>query len=160
MRIVLGAIGRLKDGVERTLFERYWERLQAGGRKVGLAPLRLVEIVESREAGTAARQDAEAVRLVASAGDDAYIVSLDERGKAMTTAAFTDLLRLRSEGGSKGMAFLIGGPDGHGAAVREAADLTLSLSAMTLPHGLARVLLAEQLYRASTILSGHPYHRA
>ena len=90
---------------------------------------------------------------------DAFIVSLDERGKALTSAAFADLLRRQSDDGCKSMAFLIGGPDGHGPAVAAAARLSLSLSAMTLPHGLARVVLAEQLYRASTILAGHPYHR-
>ena len=159
MRIVLGAVGRLKDGAERTLFDRYWERLDASGRKVGLGPLRLLEMPESREASVSARQEAEAQRLLTAAGDDACIISLDERGKALTSAAFADLLRRQSDDGCKSMAFLIGGPDGHGPAVAAAARLTLSLSAMTLPHGLARVVLAEQLYRASTILAGHPYHR-
>jgi 23S rRNA (pseudouridine1915-N3)-methyltransferase len=164
MRIVLGAVGRLKDGAERTLFDRYWERLEASGRKVGLGPLRLVEIPESRDASIGARQEAEAERLLAATGDpvsrsDAFIISLDERGKALTSAAFADLLRRQSDDGCKSMAFLIGGPDGHGTAISAAARMSLSLSAMTLPHGLARVVLAEQLYRASTILSGHPYHR-
>ena len=159
MRLVLGAIGRLKDGAERTLFDRYWERLEASGRKVGLGPLKLAEISESRDASASGRQEAEALKLIAAAGDDAFVVSLDERGKALTSGAFAELLRRRSDDGCKSMAFLIGGPDGHGAAVARAARITLSLSAMTLPHGLARVVLAEQLYRASTILAGHPYHR-
>jgi 23S rRNA (pseudouridine1915-N3)-methyltransferase len=160
MRIVLGAIGRLKDGAERTLFDRYWVRLETSGRKVGLNPLQLVEIPENRAENIDVRQAAEAQRLVAAAADAAFIVSLDERGKPLTTAAFTALLRRQSDAGCKSMAFLLGGPDGHGAAVSAAAHATLSLSAMTLPHGIARVVLAEQLYRASTILAGHPYHRA
>lgn len=164
MRIVLGAVGRLKDGAERTLFDRYWERLEASGRKVGLGPLRLVEIPESREANAAARREAEAERLLAAAGgpassENAYIVNLDEHGKALTSTAFADLLRRQSDDGCKSMVFLIGGPDGHGPGVAAAARITLSLSVLTMPHGLARVILAEQLYRASTILSGHPYHR-
>ena len=120
----------------------------------------MVERPESRNATASARQEAEAQRLLAAAGDDSFIVSLDERGKALTSAAFADLLRRQSGDGCKSMAFLIGGPDGHGPAVARAAHVTLSLSAMTLPHGLARVVLAEQLYRAVTLIAGHPYHRA
>ena len=87
------------------------------------------------------------------------VVCLDETGKGLSSTALTDWIRLRRDQGVASIAFLIGGPDGHGAAVRERADLTLSLGAMTWPHGLARVLLLEQLYRAATILAGHPYHR-
>jgi 23S rRNA (pseudouridine1915-N3)-methyltransferase len=132
MRIVLGAVGRLKAGAERTLFDRYWERLEVSGRAVGL---------------------------LTAAGEQTVLVALDERGKSLTSPAFADLLKRHRDDGCKDIAFLIGGPDGHGPAVIEAARVKLSLSAMTLPHGLARVVLAEQLYRAVTILSGHPYHR-
>lgn len=159
MRIELGAVGRLKDGAERTLFDRYWGRLEGSGRGVGLGPLKLTEFAESREATAALRQVAEAGKLLAFAGGEALIVALDERGRTLTTAAFTDFLRRSRDDGCRSMAFLIGGADGHGPAVAKAARVSLSLSAMTLPHGLARVVLAEQLYRASTILSGHPYHR-
>ena len=78
----------------------------------------------------------------------------------MTSAAFANLLRKKRDDGIRDMAFLIGGPDGHGAEIRQTAQSALSLSAMTLPHGLARVMLAEQLYRAATIIAGHPYHRS
>lgn len=158
MRIALCAIGRLKDGGERTLFDRYWERLEAQGRGVGLAPLRHVEWPESRESTAGLRQAAEAQRLLAAAGE-ATIVALDERGKGLTSTAFADLLKRHRDDGCKELAFLMGGPDGHGPAIAQAAQVRLSLSAMTLPHGLARAVLAEQLYRASTLLSGHPYHR-
>jgi 23S rRNA (pseudouridine1915-N3)-methyltransferase len=84
---------------------------------------------------------------------------LDERGKAVSTPSLADVLRKRLEGGSGSIAFLIGGPDGHGQEVRACAQLTLALGSMTLPHGLVRIVLAEQLYRCATILTGHPYHR-
>ena len=160
MRIVVGAVGRLKDSGERALFERYWERLRSTGRAVGVTDLRHVELAEGREASAGLRQASEAQRLLQACGDDAWIVALDERGKAQSSAAFAAQVRTWRDGGCKTMAFLIGGADGHGAPVIEASRLKLSLSAMTLPHGLARVLLAEQIYRATTILSGHPYHRA
>ena len=174
MKITLGAVGRLKDSAERPLFERYWQRLEASGRYVGIGPARLIEIAESRDATPQLRRAAEAQRLLAATGTVAatghanssaaqsgsVIVALDERGKALDSAAFAALLRRHRDDGTRALVFLIGGADGHGSAVSAAARLSLSLSALTLPHGLARVVLAEQLYRAVTILVGHPYHRA
>jgi 23S rRNA (pseudouridine1915-N3)-methyltransferase len=160
MRIVLGAVGRLKDSAERGLFDRYWERIEVSGRGVGVTSIRHAEIPEGREATAVLRQTSEAQRLLATAGDQAVVVALDERGKVMTSAAFADFVKRHRDDGCRELVFLIGGTDGHGGAVHEAARAKLSLSAMTLPHGLARVVLAEQIYRAITILSGHPYHRS
>jgi len=87
------------------------------------------------------------------------VVALDERGKALTSQAFAQLLAKVRDEGAGTAAILIGGADGLAPAVREAARITLSFGAITLPHGLARIVLAEQLYRAATILAGHPYHR-
>lgn len=101
----------------------------------------------------------ESQRLLSKLGDTALVI-LDERGKSLTSDAFAAFLRRRRDSGSNALAFVIGGPDGHGTPIRERASDTLSFGAMTMPHGLARVLLAEQLYRAATIISGHPYHRA
>jgi 23S rRNA (pseudouridine1915-N3)-methyltransferase len=85
---------------------------------------------------------------------------LDERGKALTSQAFASLLGKTRDDGTGTLAILIGGPDGLAPAIRQAAHVTLAFGAITLPHGLARIVLAEQLYRAATILAGHPYHRA
>lgn len=159
MRMTVAAVGRLKDGPERDLFDRYWDRFGALGKKLSLAPLKLVEIPESRAASVDARKADEAKRLLASA-TDSQIIALDEGGRSITSAAFAQLLRKERDAGNSGLAFLIGGADGHGDQVLSAATWRLSLGAMTLPHGLARVVLAEQLYRAATIISGHPYHRA
>jgi 23S rRNA (pseudouridine1915-N3)-methyltransferase len=159
MRLIVAAIGRLKDA-ERNLFERYWERLEAGGRSLGLSPLAVHELTESRAARDSVRKADEASRLLRSARDADVLVALDAGGRSMTSEAFARLLARTRDDGAKGMAFLVGGPDGHGEALLEAAWVKLSLGPMTLPHGLARIVLVEQLYRAATILSGHPYHRA
>jgi 23S rRNA (pseudouridine1915-N3)-methyltransferase len=160
MRLILAAVGRLKDGGERELFERYRQRLDASGRSLALGPLKLVEVTEARQSGAHQRKQDEAARLTKAAGDAAVRVVLDERGKMLTSEAFAEWLRARRDSGASSAAFLIGGPDGHGPAILESADLKLSLGPMTLPHGLARVVLVEQLYRAATIIAGHPYHRS
>jgi 23S rRNA (pseudouridine1915-N3)-methyltransferase len=159
MRFIVAAIGRLKDA-ERDLYERYAGRFDAMGRSHALGPLVLAEIAEGRGATPELRKADEAARLVKAAGGADVLIALDETGRAMSSEAFAKLLAKRRDGGCKTMAFLLGGPDGHGAAALEAATVKLSLGPMTLTHGLARIVLAEQLYRAATILAGHPYHRA
>jgi 23S rRNA (pseudouridine1915-N3)-methyltransferase len=158
MRVLIAAVGRLKDGAETVLVDRYVERLAP--RIGGIGPVSIVEIPEARQSSTAPRQADEAGRLLRAAAKADFRIALDERGKALSSDAFAKLLGRKRDDGIAILAFLIGGPDGHGKAARDAADLTLSLGPMTLPHGLARVVLAEQIYRAVTILSGHPYHRA
>jgi 23S rRNA (pseudouridine1915-N3)-methyltransferase len=159
MRLIIAAVGRLKDA-ERELYDRYAKRFDASGRSLGLGSLTLSEITESRAGSADLRKDDEATRLLKAAGSAEVQVALDEGGRALSSEAFARLLAERRDNGAKGMAFLVGGPDGHGGAALDAAALKLSLGPMTLPHGLARIVLAEQLYRAATILSGHPYHRA
>lgn len=160
MRLSIIAIGRLKDGPERELYLRYSKRVDETGRSVALGPLALSEFPEARQAGAKQRQADEAARLTAAAGEADLVVALDEAGKTMTSEAFARWLGARRDEGRRSVAFLIGGADGHGTAALERAALKLSLGPMTLPHGLARIVLAEQIYRAATILAGHPYHRA
>lgn len=160
MRLILAAIGKLKHAPERELFELYWQRLEQAGRSVAFSPIRVEELPESRTTSADHRKADEAQRLLRAAGDAEVRIALDERGKAMTSEALAAWIKARRDGGAKGMTFLIGGPDGHGPEVLQGAALKLSLGAITLPHGLARVVLAEQLYRSATIISGHPYHRA
>lgn len=160
MRLHIFAVGRLKAGPEQTLYETYRDRINALARRVALGPLELSEIAESRAREPAQRKADESGRLLKAAGScDAKLV-LDGGGRAMTSEAFARWLAGRRDGGVSVLAILIGGADGHGAPALEQADLTLSLGQMTLPHGLARVVLSEQLYRASTLIAGHPYHRA
>lgn len=158
MRLTIAAIGRLKDGGERVLVDRYVKRC-ASGKALGLGPLDEIELPESRLAQAVERQADEAKRLLKAVAASDLVIALDERGKSLDSAAFAKWLGRQRDDGRRHAAFLIGGPDGHGPEVLKAAMLRLSLGPLTLPHGLARAILAEQLYRAITILSGHPYHR-
>lgn len=160
MRLLIAAVGRLKDGPERELYLKYAKRIDDAGRSVALGPLTLSEIAEGRQGSAGQRRADEAARLAQAAESADFTVLLDEGGKTLGSDAFARALAARRDEGRRVAAFLIGGPDGHGDAARARAELTLSLGPMTLPHGLARIVLAEQLYRAQTILSGHPYHRA
>jgi 23S rRNA (pseudouridine1915-N3)-methyltransferase len=159
MRLTIAGVGRLKDDGERVLVDRYLERLK-GARTIGLGPVAEKEIAEARQPGAAERQAFEAERLLKIASDADVIVALDVAGRGLGSDAFAAWIGRSRDEGKRHVAFLLGGPDGHGPAVLQAAHLKLSLGPLTLPHGLARVILVEQVYRASTILAGHPYHRA
>lgn len=159
MKLLIAAVGKLKAGPERELYDRYAERATQAGRALGLGPVTTAELPESRAGSACARMDDEAARLLARVGDDGFRIVLAETGRAVTSRAFADLIAGNRDRGTQQLCFLIGGADGHGAAVSREAQFVLSLGPMTLPHGLARIVLAEQLYRAVTILSGHPYHR-
>lgn len=160
MLITLAAVGRLKAGPETELAHHYVKRFNGVGRNLGFGGVAVVELAESRAATAALRQQDEAQRLLQRTPEKALVWALDEKGHALTSSAFASELGRRRDDGAGDLVLMIGGPDGHAAAAREKADLVVSLSAMTLPHGLARVVLLEQLYRAATILAGHPYHRA
>jgi 23S rRNA (pseudouridine1915-N3)-methyltransferase len=158
LRLGVVAIGRLKAGPERDLFERYRQRIDAIGRGLGVAGLDLVELPESRARREDDRRAEEAGALLARAA--AAIILFDERGKSLTSEAFAHRVRTWRDEGRSSLACLIGGPDGLDPAVWARADLVLSFGALTLPHQIVRALVAEQLYRALTIIAGHPYHRA
>jgi 23S rRNA (pseudouridine1915-N3)-methyltransferase len=160
MRVTLAAIGRLKEGGEQDLVDRYTTRFDQSGRAVSLGPMAIAELPESRLASAPLRKADEAQRLLRAVAAAQAVIALDEHGAQLSSVEFAKRLAALRDAGMSHLAFVIGGPDGHGETVLAAARQTLSLGAMTLPHGLARVLLAEQLYRAVTILSGHPYHRA
>jgi 23S rRNA (pseudouridine1915-N3)-methyltransferase len=158
MKISLLAVGRLKSGAEQTQFNRYFDLFNASARNLAMGPMAVLEIPEGRNENAAERKEAEAHELLKRLGP-ARLVALDENGQSVTSYEFTAMVsRLRDE--ALDVAFAIGGPDGHGEALKNAAHFKLSLGKMTLPHGLVRIVLAEQLYRAMTILQGHPYHRA
>ncbi|MEM8575359.1 MAG: 23S rRNA (pseudouridine(1915)-N(3))-methyltransferase RlmH [Pseudomonadota bacterium] len=161
MRLVIAAVGKLKQGPERQLWTHYLGRAEALGRSLGLSPLSSVELAESRAQTEAVRRSTEAEALLAKLPKDFVVVCLDPKGKTYSSEAFSSALSAwRDDAGAPGVAFALGGPDGLGQAVLEHADISLSFGPMTLPHGLARIVLTEQLYRAMTILAGHPYHRA
>lgn len=160
MRIAISAVGKLKDAEERAIVARYAKRFDGAGKSLSLGPIDIREFPESRAADASERKRDEAARLIKEIGAGDTVVVLEPTGKSLTSEAFADFIRAARDGGSRACIFLIGGPDGHGESALSRASLKLSLGALTLPHGLARVVLIEQLYRAATILSGHPYHRA
>ena len=155
MKVSILAVGRLRAGPERALLDDFSNRFDRTGRALGLGPLAEIEVEGKPGAGKAA----EGALLLARVPRDAWLCALDERGEAMDSPAFARLLdRWKME--RREAVFVIGGADGLDAAVTGRADLLLSFGRMVWPHALARVMLAEQLYRAATILAGSPYHRA
>jgi len=160
MRVVIAAVGRLKDGPERLLFEKYRARFEAAGRRLGFSPVECAEAGESQAASVEKRRTEEALALRKLTRNADTIIALHAAAKACTSDGIAQLLGKIRDQGSKGLAFAIGGPDGLSADILAGANHRLSLGAITLPHQLARIVLAEQLYRAATILAGHPYHRA
>ena len=156
MRLHVCAVGRLRAGPERTLVDDYYTRLDRTGRALGLGPVSELEVEDKKTLGMAA----EAVLLERALPAGALIVSLDERGKVLSSPEFAEHLAGWRDGGRQDVAFVIGGADGIDPSLRAKAGFSLSFGRMVWPHMLVRVMLAEQLYRAATILGGGPYHRA
>ncbi|MGF1501672.1 MAG: 23S rRNA (pseudouridine(1915)-N(3))-methyltransferase RlmH [Paracoccaceae bacterium] len=155
MRLTVAAVGRLRGGPEAELVADYLERTTATGRPGGIGPAGLVEIDE-RKAATRAAQSA---GLLASVQAAAVCVALDERGRALPSRDFAATLARWRDAGRPEATFLIGGADGHTPEIRDRADFVLSFGPMVWPHRLVRVMLAEQLFRAVSILAKTQYHR-
>jgi 23S rRNA (pseudouridine1915-N3)-methyltransferase len=159
MRLILACVGRSKAGAERELAGRYIERAGAAGRSIGFTNIELRELEESRARRGADRkaEEAKAIRAALTSGVEA--IALDEGGKLLSSRDFAFHVGKRRDLGVAALAFVVGGPDGLEPGFRDSTSLVLSLGPMTFPHQLARIMAAEQIYRAITILSGHPYHR-
>lgn len=154
MRMVIAAVGRLRQGPEAKLIADYLDRHAKAGRGLGLPPVTLAEVDDRRGGGMAA----EAALLARAIPDGAALVVLDERGQMLSSPEFsTRIAGWRDQ--ARDIAFVIGGADGIDPALRDRADLAISFGRMVWPHMLVRVMLAEQIYRATTILAGSPYHR-
>lgn len=158
MRIAIAAIGRMKTGPERELVARYLDRAGMSGKPLALTGFDVHELPESR-AGSAAARKVEEARALRAALPDGVLVMLDERGKALTSESFATQIGRWRDDGRPAVSFVIGGADGIDPDFVRSADLAVSFSPMVWPHQLVRIMLAEQLYRTTTILSGHPYHR-
>lgn len=156
MRVHICAVGRLRPGPERDLLDDYLNRFDRTGQQLGLGPAAVAEVDDRKGGGMAA----EAALLNRSIPKGAATIALDERGKQLASPDFAALLARWRDEGRGDAAFVIGGADGLDPALRGKADLSLSFGKMVWPHMLARVMLAEQLYRAAAILAGTPYHRA
>ena len=149
-------MGRLRAGPKRDLIDDYLMRFDRTGRPLGLGPALEHEVEDRKNAGMAAEADLLARAVPAGA----VLVTLDERGKVLSSPEFAAQLARWRDDGRQDLAFVIGGADGIDPALRTRADFSISFGAMVWPHMLVRVMLAEQLYRAATILGGGPYHRA
>jgi 23S rRNA (pseudouridine1915-N3)-methyltransferase len=159
MKITVHAVGRMKAGPEKELADRYFERFARSGPAVGLEFCGVAEIAEGRAQTADERRREEGQKLRAQLQPGAALLLLDERGGDLGSQDFAGRLGLLRDGGRKALVIAIGGADGHEASLRDQAELVMSFGAATWPHQLVRVMLGEQLYRAATILSGHPYHR-
>ena len=160
MRVLVAAVGRLKRGAEHELAASYCKRAEATGRSLGLRNVEVIEIRESRAQNPERRRVEESIAVANVIPDRAIIVILDERGDNLTSAALAALLRKWRAEDQPAVCFVIGGADGLAPSLYERANLKLAFGATTWPHQLVRIMLLEQLYRAGTILAGHPYHRA
>lgn len=152
MDIVIACVGHLKTGPESDLLARYVKQTRW--------PVFVREFEDKKSGSAEERKKREGALLLSAVPDGAKIVVMDERGKTLPSEKFARRLGEWRDDSVPAVVFLIGGADGHTEEIRQKADLLLSFGEMTWPHMLARVMLAEQIYRAKTILDGHPYHRA
>ena len=159
MRITIGAVGRLRSGPEQDLIAHYQKALKATGPRAGITSLSFLEIDDRRSNKGAADLKSASDSLLKKLPQECFLIVLDETGHALESTVFAERLQTWSQN-HRDVAFLIGGADGHSQSVQSQADYLLSLGPATWPHMLARAMLMEQIYRASTILAGHPYHRA
>jgi 23S rRNA (pseudouridine1915-N3)-methyltransferase len=160
MRILIAAVGRLKQGPERELAAMYHKRAAAIGRGSGIREIEIVEVRESRAQDAERRRVEESIAIASLIPDRATVVVLGEKGENLDSGALAALLREWRAEERPAACFAIGGADGLASSLRQRAKLELAFGGATWPHQLVRVMLLEQLYRAGTILAGHPYHRA
>lgn len=153
MKLAVAAIGKAGRGPEATLAADYASRATLAGRALGLGPLELIDL-EPRKTGKAPEAE-----LLLAAAEGAHLIACDERGKTYGSRPFADHIATLRDRGERRLVFVIGGADGLDRSVLDAAQSTLAFGPQTWPHALARAMLAEQLYRAVTILAGSPYHR-
>ena len=160
MQIVLSAIGKLKAGPERELVARYEKRIVQTGRQIGISGFVITEQIESRAETAMLRKTQEAALLTDRLEPKTPLIAFDERGKAISSSDFSETLSRHLDDGVQQLTYVIGGPDGLDPSLRERARMVVSFGTMTMPHQLVRVLAVEQIYRATTLLLGHPYHRS
>ena len=160
MRLTVLAVGHARGTSEGALVDDYIHRAAQMGRNMGFPAVAVEEVPVSKARDVKSRMAEEAEKLAARVPAGAHIVLLDARGKGMTSEDFADMLGVLRDTGTKDLCFVIGGPDGLNPLPGKRAGRSLAFGPQTWPHLLVRAMLAEQVYRALTILAGHPYHRA
>ena len=160
MRVILAAVGRLKQGPERELAAAYRKRAEDVGRALGLRQVEVVEIRESRARDPERRRTEESIAIANILPDGAIVVVFDQAGQNIDSPGLAALLQKCREEDRAALCFVIGGADGITQSLRGRAKHVLAFGTATWPHQLIRIMLLEQLYRAGTILTRHPYHRS
>ena len=160
MRILVLAVGKMKQGPERELISRYEQRFNSLARSLNFSNIKLVELTESRASSAAARKKDEAERILNVLPEKTTLITLDERGKSIPSEKLAQKISEFRDNGKENLAIVIGGADGLDPDLRARAQMVINFGEMTWPHQLVRILLFEQLYRTATILSNHPYHRS
>lgn len=160
MRIIVAAVGQSRQAApEQALADEYRKRAAALGTRLGFTKVDFVVVETSRAANLAARMDDEAKKLSSRIPEGAHRIVLDEKGRSLSSEAFARHVATLRDRGTRDLVFVVGGPDGLSPTLRESAAESLAFGPQTWPHQLVHVMLAEQIYRAFTILAGHPYHR-
>jgi 23S rRNA (pseudouridine1915-N3)-methyltransferase len=159
MRLTVLAVGFSRGTQEGALTTDYIDRASAMGRRMGVTHIAVEEIAVSKARDAKTRMGEEAEKLSARVPDGAHVILLDAKGKGMTSEDFADMLGALRDAGTRDLVLVIGGPDGLAPLPRIRAGRSLAFGPQTWPHLLVRAMLAEQVYRALTILAGHPYHR-
>lgn len=160
MRLLVLAVGHARGTAEGTLCEEFLDRARKFGRAHGFTAVDMEEVAVSRARETARRIAEEGERLAAKIPPGAHVIFLDARGKGMTSEDFSEMLAAMRDAGARDLVFLIGGPDGLNPGKAVKPGRSLAFGPQTWPHLMVRAMLSEQIYRALTILGGHPYHRA
>jgi 23S rRNA (pseudouridine1915-N3)-methyltransferase len=159
LRLEIHSIGKMKKGPEQDLLDRYVSRSEKAGRQLGFSGPYLRDVSESRSSSVVMRKKEEASMLISMIKPGGYMIALDEHGIDINSTDLAALLQKNLHASAPAIHFAIGGPDGHGDEILQNAHMKIRLGKMTWPHQLVRVMIAEQIYRSITLLSGHPYHR-
>ena len=160
MRLLVLAVGHARGTSEAALTEDFIGRAKAFGKRLGFSSVAIEEVTVSKLREARGRIADEGERLAGRIPDGAHVISLDAKGKGMTSEAFAEMLAAMRDAGARDLVFLIGGPDGLNPGPSVKAGRSLAFGPQTWPHLMVRAMLSEQIYRALTILAGHPYHRA
>ncbi|MBU6443753.1 MAG: 23S rRNA (pseudouridine(1915)-N(3))-methyltransferase RlmH [Alphaproteobacteria bacterium] len=160
MRLLIIAVGNARGSHEGALGEDFTGRARAMGKQLGFSAVSVEEVAVSKLREARARIAEEGERLARRIPEGAHVILLDARGKGMTSEAFAEMLAAMRDAGARDLVFVIGGPDGLDLGPSIKAGRSLAFGPQTWPHMLVRAMLSEQIYRAFTILAGHPYHRA
>ena len=159
MRVIVASVGRLKQGAERELSAAYRKRAEAVGRSAGVRQVEIIEIRESRARDPERRRTEESIAIANVLPEGAVIIVFDRAGDNIDSPGLAALLQKCRQDNRAAVCFIIGGADGITQSLRGRAKHVLAFGSATWPHQLVRIMLLEQLYRAGTILAGHPYHR-